>query len=1070
MRPWRTLAALVVGGAVVACEPTIADCGDGAPAVGVFCFPDQAVIRIGRGFAPDAMAALDLDADGWLDVAAVNPSRATLSIHWGAAEGGERMSSWPLAQAVAGLAHGDLDGDGRPDLATALPDSDAVGVLYNRGARRFELRTHAAGEAPRGVLAARLDADGPDALITANVGDGSVSVLRRGVVEPRTIVGGGPQALAAGDLDGDGAIDVAVALRDDDAVQVLRNSGGALITDARHVVGATPAALVAGDLDGDGRIDLASADELGDTVSVIFGDGAGGARETTRWPAPAQPSGLVIVRGGGLLPVLGVLSRGTSTAAQLDPRSGALALASTLDEGGAIAAADRDRDGREELLHGGRSGGAIGELRPGSGLRVTPYSSGPTLLLRCALDQDGDGVDELVAVGEGGEFTVVDAAAVEVATAATVSGLLAMWSCLGVDLDGDGQDELLAWGLVGEGVGGLSLLRRVGEAWDAEYVVPFPDEYVGAPALGDVLGDGSLDLVVPTYGLSAIDIGSLWLLAEVDGDVEPAPQLLGPVRLANMVAIDLDGDAALDVAATQGHDVVVYPRISGDLERRVFTGETVAGSLVAGDLDGDGADDLLVGGGQVLLDILDPSAALVPVTDEPVQPLALVDLDDDGDLDALALASDGPGVHQLAALTLLRNDGAGGLTQLGRHRLGDYAQVVAPVQLRAGGIGVASFDLQQAGVQQLAIGDALIERAGARLGVQAPGAFADLDGDGRSDWFAAGDALALWLGRAGGLGPTQHVPVAGLFADAAALALDAAAGDLDGDGSEEIVLLGPVVADPAADLGFSLRALCVARVDADGGVTATSLGSIVSAATRVFVRDLDADGHADLLLVGAADGLSLTYLRGRGDGGFDLALGQTVAEFAGYPLALVAIDGDDRLDLLLWGHGGLRVARGQGSGNFDAPRAWAGVGAGGPFLAAELTGDGRVDLVTPTAAGLALFPGVARGLAAPRTIFDHSDVLALAAADLDADGARELLVVTAAIDRSVLLWQGRGAGGSFVFAGRFLPQRLPEDTPSLGLASAAYHHSLSARDLDGDGALDVVLQDPQGLTIVRQRP
>lgn len=1062
------MAALAGAGAVVACEPTIADCGDGAPAVGVFCFPDQAVIRVGRGFAPDAMAALDLDADGWLDVAAINPSRATLSIHWGAAEGGERMSSWPLAQAVAGLAHGDLDGDGRPDLATALPESDAVGVLYNRGARQFELRTHAAGEAPRGVLAARLDADGPDALITANVGDGSVSVLRRGVAEPRTIVGGGPQALAAGDLDGDGAIDVAVALRDDDAVQVLRNSGGALSTGERHVVGATPAALVAGDLDGDGRIDLASADELGDTVSVIFGDGAGGARETRRWPAPAQPSGLVIVRGGGVLPVLGVLSRGTSTAGQLDPRSGALALTSTLDDGGAIAAADRDRDGREELLHGGRSGGVIGELRPGAGLRVTPYSAGPTLELRCALDQDGDGVDELVAVGEGGDFTVVDAAAVDVATAAVASGLLPMWGCLAVDLEGDGRDELLALGMVGGRVGGLSLLRRVGEVWDAEYVVPFPDEYVGAPVLGDVLGDGSLDLVVPTYAISAIDMGSLWLLAEVDGDVEPVPELLGPVRLANLVALDLDGDAALDVAATQGGDVVVFPSVGVEPEGRVFTG--VAGSLVAGDLDGDGADDLLVGGGQVLLDILDPSAALVRVTDEPVEPLALVDLDEDGDLDALALASDGPGVSQFAALTLLRNDGAGGLTQLGRHRLGDDSQVAAPVRLQGGAVGVASFDRQQAGVLQVAIGDTLLERAGARLEVEAPGAFADLDGDGRSDWFAAGDALGLWLGRAGGLGPTQHVPVAGLFADAAALALDAAAGDLDGDGAEEIVLLGPVAADPATDLGFSLRALCVVRVDADGGVTATSLGSIVSAATRVFVRDLDADAHADLLLVGAADGLSSTYLRGRGDGGFDPALGQTVADVAGWPLALVAIDGDDRLDLLLWSDGGLRVARGQGSGNFDAPRLWADVGASGPFLAAELTGDGRVDLVTPSAAGLALFPGGAHGLATPRMIFDRSDVLALAAADLDGDGVRELLVVTTAIDRSVLLWQGRGAGGAFGFEGRFLPQRLPDDTPSLGLAGVPYHHRLSARDLDGDGALDVVLQDPQGLTIVRQRP
>lgn len=1041
---------LAIGGtlAVGGCEPTAAECGDAAPAVGVFCFPDEAVVRVGRGFAPTGMVVVDLDGDGALDVAAVNPSRATLSIHWGDGEGRlERMSSWPLGQAAAGVTHGDLDGDGRVDLATALPDSDAVAVLYNRGARGFVLRRHAAGSAPRGLLAVQLDGQGPAALVTANVGDGSVSVLRRGVVGASTIVGGGPQALAAGDLDGDGAPELAVALRDDDAVQVLHTSGEALVPGARHAVGVTPSALVIGDLDGDGRGDLASADQLGDTVSVIFGDGRGAAREAVRWPVESQPTGLVIVRGGGVLPVLGVLSEGTSTAARLDPRSGALAGAATLARAGAIAAADLDHDGREELLHGAREGGVLGALRPGLGLRVTPRWSALALNLGCALDLEGDGVDELIGWRTDGDFTLI----AEAGGRDFASGLASIRGCRGVDLAGTGREELLLWGEVASDSDGLTLLRRVGEGWVSQFMVPFPGLRLGPPVLGDAYGDGSLELVVPSAEHGVGDRpGALWLLGELAAEAGPVMTVLDPRWVRDLVVVDMDGDAALDVAGVLGEEVLVYRGIGGDEAPRSWWVGDLSGPLVAGDFDGDDREDLLIDGDRALFAVGEPSAAIRSGIGAAVRPIAAIDLDEDGDLDVLAEDLVGS-----RALTLLRNDGAGGFTAGGRVPAGDGRTLLAPVRLGGGVVGGAARVGEAVQVFELGAGEVLIEGPGPGLAAERPGELADLDGDGRVDFVALGEALAFGFGAAGGLGPTHHVPRAALLGDEVS-SLDVAAGDLDGDGAAELVLVG--VSAGASD--FALSSLTIVRVAGNGGAAAEGLGSFVGAFSRVFVRDLDGDANNDVLLAGP--GPVISYLRGRGDGSFAPALTQMGSgSESAYPLWLQRVDDDDRLDMLWYQAPRLLIARGQGGGNFDAPRPWWGGNVNSAPLVADVTGDGRVDLVLGGPGVLTLFAGNGHGVGAARTLTPlESAVLAQAAGDLDGDGVRELLVASTNFAGDLTLRQGTRAGAGFVFTVRGMARRLP-----FGEAL-----ELRVEDLDGDTAPDVALLDAEGMTIVRQRP
>src|SRR5262245_19249747 len=89
--------------------------------------------------------------------------------------------------------------------------------------------------------------------------------------------------MASGDLDGDGTLDLALAHHDSYSVMILAGDGsGGFVPAPRSSVimreGQHPHThgLNAGDLDGDGRIDLVSVNSNDNDLSVAFADGQGG--------------------------------------------------------------------------------------------------------------------------------------------------------------------------------------------------------------------------------------------------------------------------------------------------------------------------------------------------------------------------------------------------------------------------------------------------------------------------------------------------------------------------------------------------------------------------------------------------------------------------------------------------------------------------------------------------------------------------------------------------------------------------------------------------------------------------
>lgn len=116
------------------------------------------------------------------------------------------------------------------------------------------------GYSPQDVISAYINNDTTLDLAVANYGDGTVSILLGngdGTFQPalNTATGSSPLSIAAGDLDGDGKMDLATA--NANHVSVLWGNGdGTFTAPDSHSVASNPSSVAVGDFTGDGKLDL----------------------------------------------------------------------------------------------------------------------------------------------------------------------------------------------------------------------------------------------------------------------------------------------------------------------------------------------------------------------------------------------------------------------------------------------------------------------------------------------------------------------------------------------------------------------------------------------------------------------------------------------------------------------------------------------------------------------------------------------------------------------------------------------------------------------------------------------
>jgi photosystem II stability/assembly factor-like uncharacterized protein len=258
------------------------------------------------GTIPYSVAIADLDGDGRADLVVVNNASNTVSVFRNTSGSGSITSSSFATKVdfTTGLnpifvTIGDLDGDGKADLVVANYNSGTVSVLRNTSnngsitpssfAAKVDFTT---GLNPISVTIGDLNGDGRIDLIVPN-GD-MISVFRNtgssGSITPSSFAakvdfttGFSSASIAAGDLDGDGKADLAVANYSSSTVSVFRNTGSSSITSSSFApnvdfaTGLRPVSVAIGDLDGDGKADLAVANNGSSTVSVFRNTGSSGS-------------------------------------------------------------------------------------------------------------------------------------------------------------------------------------------------------------------------------------------------------------------------------------------------------------------------------------------------------------------------------------------------------------------------------------------------------------------------------------------------------------------------------------------------------------------------------------------------------------------------------------------------------------------------------------------------------------------------------------------------------------------------------------------------------------------------
>jgi hypothetical protein len=172
----------------------------------------------------------------------------------------------------ADLVLADFDGDGLEDLVTTASRSDLIaffrqtdGAFSSTPERVWFLSD---GASPQDLACGDLDGDGLEDLLVACGGLGSVAVYFQGPLglpdEPSLLLAldGNPRKLALADLDLDGRTDVLVACTGTNDIRLFtRGAGGSFVLspDRLRFFSVEPGDLAAGDVDGDGDVDVVAA-------------------------------------------------------------------------------------------------------------------------------------------------------------------------------------------------------------------------------------------------------------------------------------------------------------------------------------------------------------------------------------------------------------------------------------------------------------------------------------------------------------------------------------------------------------------------------------------------------------------------------------------------------------------------------------------------------------------------------------------------------------------------------------------------------------------------------------------
>lgn len=535
---------------------------------GTGAFSESGHFRVGDG--PEQVVAVDFDGDGHLDLATVNNRSSDFTIIFGDGDGAfSEPISYPLGGRLPTvLKAADFDGDSAPDLVAVT--ATAFSVLMYEGDREFSEATVYPVDRIRALAVGDFNSDGVvdlglaksrDILVMVNDGEGHFDLL-----VPFPGMPGAPGYLASGDYDNDGKVDIAMVFAIPNQAQVLWNGDASALSVESDTIqplvgcqrpenGCRPHSGNVADIDGDGDMDVVGCNTHPGSFSILLNDGQGEMEIQSAY-----------------------------TFGKEHPQSVALA---DVDGDTDIDAVTCDNLDHDLWVHLNKGDGSF------SPPTKTPVGNGPINVKLADLDNDGDvdavtaneGVNRISVVLNAGDGTFRREDRSDYRVGAAPKAVEA------VDLDGDSYLDLA---VANAGSPFVSLLWNRGDGTFEEertdlQLTSVANHVVG----GDLDGDGDMDLATadPNRRTSSV------LLNGGDRRFRAPVAYSTGVSPYSVILVDFNGDQQPDlVTANEGSSSVSVLLGRGDGTFRapaIFPAGAGPRFVVSADFDADGDMDLV---------------------------------------------------------------------------------------------------------------------------------------------------------------------------------------------------------------------------------------------------------------------------------------------------------------------------------------------------------------------------------------------------------------------------------------------------------------------------------------------